>query len=272
MGIQGVRPSRVPEALGPRLRGDAGAKPHDGLAQVGGEFAAAALTRSLRLTERHHRREARSVHCAPDRSHQRLVAQVERTGAVLPRRIVDEAQRQRLHGRAGRDGRLDQVGVEGQHAAAVARGALGKHRNDLPGPQAVGDLVHHVHHVATVFALDVERAGAGGERPDQRPVPDVGFRHEPAVPRRMDHQDVEPGNVIGHQQHRPTRGGCPAHLERDAHGTHHVPGPALHPRFALGLRHAREQESDRAPAREHLPERAEGAPEPSHRYARSQPS
>ncbi len=94
------------------------------------------------------------------------------------------------------------------------------------------------------LALDVDRAAARGEGSDQGPVPHVGLGHETAVPGRIHDQDVKPGDVIGHQQHRPGGRRLAAQLEPNAQHGEHLEGPVLNPGITLPRAQAREYEQD----------------------------
>ena len=61
----------------------------------------------------------------------------------------------------------------------------------------------------------VQRASAGRQRSDERPALDVGLGHETAMASRVQCHDVEPGNVVRHQQHRPARAGVPTICQLD---------------------------------------------------------
>lgn len=192
--------------------------------------------RVLRRAEAHHGLQGWCAQRAPERAEQRVVVDVARRVARLAGRLVDEAQRCRLHGHVGRDGGLQEVGMEGQQHAAIARRAFGEDGDAVAVAQRLGHVVNHAQRVATLLALDVERAGAGGQRTDQGPVLHRRFRDEAHVPRRMQRDDVEPGDVVGDQQHRPARGtgGRRAlHDEFDTEHFQHAPRPALDLRGAV---------------------------------------
>ena len=85
--------------------------------------------------------------------------------------------------------------------AALAGRALGKqaHRIALAETRLHG-LAHRVHRVA-LAALDEQRAGAGHQPADDGPAADLALGHEGRGARRVQHEDIDPGHVIGHQQH-----------------------------------------------------------------------
>ena len=115
--------------------------------------------------------------------------------------MLQEAQGHGLDLDGGRAGRFEQAGMKRTQLAALAGRALGKqaHRIALAETRLHG-LAHRVHRVA-LAALDEQRAGAGHQPADDGPAADLAFGHEGRGARRVQHEDIDPGHVIGHQQH-----------------------------------------------------------------------
>ena len=97
----------------------------------------------------HHRLDRGRAQGAPDGAQQGLVTDVAGRKAGHATGLVDKAQAHRLHKSVGRHRCLQQVGVERQHGAAVARGAFRKHRQHLAALQC---LVHGAHHAQRIAA------------------------------------------------------------------------------------------------------------------------
>ena len=90
---------------------------------------------------------------------------------------------------------------------AIARRAFREHGKNVPGAQAFRHLPHHPVRIAPRLALDVQGAGTIGQRADKRPSLDIGLGDKAAMACRMHHQNIQPRNMVGHQQDRaPGRG------------------------------------------------------------------
>jgi hypothetical protein len=142
----------------------------------------------------------------PDAADQRGVADVLRRRAEdLPGLAV--AQRDGLHRRLHRDGRLQQVGMEGQHLRPGAGGALREDRHRIALAQGLGHLVHHPQRVALALALDEQRADVADQPAQQRPAQHIRLGDEARLrAARMDAGDVQPGHMVGDEQRGAGRG------------------------------------------------------------------
>ncbi|MPM37134.1 hypothetical protein SDC9_83740 [bioreactor metagenome] len=201
--------------------------------------AAVLLAGGFRLAVVHHRHQRPRHQRAPDRTQQSLVADIAGRIAGLAACAIHEAQAHRLHRRIRGDGSLQQIGMERQQLAPVAGRALGEHGQHLAPLQGLVHALHHAQRVAPRTALDIERARCRRQRADDGPVAHVGLGDEAAIARRMQHGDVQPGDVIGHHQHRPTHYGRAANLKPDARACHELQCPGLHTRLLLLGRQAR---------------------------------
>jgi len=79
---------------------------------------------------------------------------------------------------------------------------------------------------------------------------------EAAEARGMHHQDVQPGDVVGHDQHRAGLGRDALDPQGDAQRAQHAARPGADAVLPLRGRQAREQEDDGEPAARHLGQHA----------------
>ena len=195
----------------------------DGLAQMLGQRAPVGMARALGILDHHAGDELVGRHGGPQGLHQAGVAHVRRL-PDSPASRVAVAQRHRQHRRLGRDGGLQQVGVKRQQGLTVARGAFGEHRD-------------HVAALRSASAIWCTTRMAS--RRDSRSMYSVP-RRRPASPRisgqcltsaletkragcaALHDQDVEPGNVVGHQQHGTMRRRRALHHQLDAQDAQHL--------------------------------------------------
>ena len=175
---------------------------------------------------------------APDRAQKGVVAYVAgRKTGLTP--CVDKAQPHGLRGHLRRNRGLQQIGMKRQHVHAVAGGALGEHGQHITGTQSLGHVVHHAQGVAGAGALDIQSTRRRRERADERPGFQLRLGHKAAILRRMQNHDVQPRNMVGHQQHRPGLGRCVQH-QPDVHDAQDILRPALHRCALLDHGHAGE--------------------------------
>jgi len=128
-----------------------------------------------------------------------------------------EPDRDRLHERARSDRGLQQRGVKREHPGAVGGRALGKDRDDIAGAQRIRHLVADAVGVAAAVALQEEGPRPRGEVAHHRPRADLRFRDEAHGVYRQHGEDVEPRNVIGHDEHRhPAARQGPVHVQPHA--------------------------------------------------------
>jgi len=139
--------------------------------------------------------------------------------------------------------------MKGQQPVAVAGRAFGKDGDHVAIAQGFRHVMHHAHRIPPSFALDVERAGTRRQGADHRPVADHRLGDESHMPRRMDREDVQPRQVIAHQQQRTMGRGGAKHRQADPHQVEHALGPLLHTLLTLRGRQARETGSNGPPAR-----------------------
>ena len=147
---------------------------------------------------------------------------------------VGIAQHRRLDGHAMRNGGLQQVGMEGQHALPVGRGAFGKHRHAIALRQCLRHLVHHAQRVALAGPLDEQRAHAAHQPAHHGPPKHVSLGDESRLRAAgMQRRDVQPRNVVGHHQ-RGTRPWVALHHQAHAQRAQHAGRPALDLALAAG--------------------------------------
>jgi len=151
-----------------------------------------------RKIELHHD-PALSQH-APQRGHETRVSGVgDRSDARAI--IVVIADRHRLHLPQRVDHRLQQRAVKGEELAAVAGLAFGKDRNHIARFERGTGVAVDAMRVATAPALNEQRAAVGDQAADQRPARKIRPGDEARRLNRIEHEYVEPGNVVGDDQH-----------------------------------------------------------------------
>jgi len=104
-----------------------------------------------------------------------------------------------------------------QQAAPVGRRALGKYRDVLASCQHLCHLGIDDAGMATTAATQENRIVARRQPADQRPATDLFLGNEGRRQGRIDHVDVDPGDVIGDQQ-RPRYGMRQVGLDLDTEG------------------------------------------------------
>jgi len=132
---------------------------------------------------------------APERRREARVARVlgrERERAVT----VVVADRDRQHVPARVDDRLQERAVEAEHRRAVGRRPLGEHRDHVAGRERVGRAPVDAVRVLTPLALDEQRAGVADQPADDRPARELGLADEARRAVRVQHDDVEPRDVV----------------------------------------------------------------------------
>ena len=135
---------------------------------------------------------------------------------------IQIGQRSRFDGRIGRDGRLQQVGMEGQQKLPRSGGAFGENGQDVALTQAVCHAVNHPHRISAAFSLDEQCARRADEFAQKRPVPDARLGHKMGRTHSIDDQDVQPRNVVGHHQQRAILGDRAHHVQLDPHDPQHL--------------------------------------------------
>lgn len=131
--------------------------------------------------------------------HQRRLAGKRRRQAALSLRVVVR-QRQRQHGASGLDRRLQQRRVKAQEVGAVGRRPLGEDRHiNAAAEQRVDLSIDHLG-VAAAAAAQENGVVARGEPADKRPAADLCLGDEGRRAQRVDHEDIEPGDMVGDDQ------------------------------------------------------------------------
>ena len=90
--------------------------------------------------------------------------------------------------------------MEGQQLMARAGGTLREDGHGVAVLQGLRDLMHHTQRIAALVALEIEGAGRRHELVQHRPVAHLGFRDESGRRRGIDGHNVQPGNVVGHEE------------------------------------------------------------------------
>ncbi len=220
--------------------------------QVPRPYATVTTGSTLRWAKRDHGAQLPCTKRSPERPHEPFVTHVAHSLAGSSGSALDDPHRHRLHRRVGGDRGLDQAGMKWQHRAAVARCSLRKYREDVSVLQGLRHSVHHPHGVAPRLTLHVQGASARHDGPEQRPVCDVGLRHETASAYRVQREDVDPGDVIGHQQHGPDRRRRTDDLQVNVEPLQHLARPPPDSPLTLWLREPGKQEPALHDAAEHM--------------------
>ena len=116
--------------------------------------------------------------------------------------------------------------LEWQHAARIRRGALGKEQQVVPAHQPRAEQLGLCPRLAPV-AGDKDRAGGPRQQADTGPARHLGLGDEIDIPRRVQHEDIQPGGMVGdkgamvaHRRALQSRGKPqePQHTATDHHG------------------------------------------------------
>jgi len=131
--------------------------------------------------------------------HQAHVADERGGGAVLAVRIV-VAQRERKHRAILVHRGLEKGGPERQHAGAVAGRSFRKDRNRAAGAEERADFPQRASRRAPVAPPQQHRPGACEQNADRRPRAELVFGDEGRRANGVEHEHVQPGDVVGDQQ------------------------------------------------------------------------
>jgi hypothetical protein len=113
---------------------------------------------------------------------------------------LNVAHCRRMQRRAEGHRGLQQRRVKMMDESTVARGALWKNGNPVSLRQRRAHDLVQATGVAPAGAFDKKRSGTLAENPHERPASNFRFRNEPRRAHDVDHEDVEPGDVVGNQQ------------------------------------------------------------------------
>jgi hypothetical protein len=129
----------------------------------------------------------------------RDIAIVARCQTALTIRLP-VGNRHRQHWPAGGQRRLQQGCVKMQQAPAIGRRPFGEDGDMLALCQNFGNLRIDDPRVATAAPAQENRVVFRCQPADHRPVPDLFLRNESCGQHGIDHQDIDPRDVVGHQQ------------------------------------------------------------------------
>ena len=150
-----------------------------------------------------------------------------------------------------------------QHLLAVARGALGEHRQPLTGTQTLGHVVHHAQGIAPVVALNKQGARSLDQTAHHRPLLHIRLRHKAAGASRIHHDDVEPRHVVGHHQQGASRL-LAQHLQPHTHHLQRLRRPLLHQQPLAGSIFTLKSSTQNPQTLQQVKHQAQHAPSPSH--------
>lgn len=119
------------------------------------------------------------------------------------RRAVSQADRRHRGGRV--DGRLEHRRAEPAAGPATPRRPLREDRHDVSLSQRRRDPGHGARQGTRPGPVDEHRTGDLRQPTEHRPVPHLLLGHQPGRQVRQQHQDVQPGNVVGYHERAGTR-------------------------------------------------------------------
>ena len=156
------------------------------------------------------------------------------------------ANRIRLHRYLRLDRGLEQVGMERQHRALRRGRALGEEGDTFAIMDALHQTFVDAAHVARLAACDEDRTGVLAQPANQGPAADIGLRDKAAWVHRIDHEDIQPGNMVADDQRRRhwRRQQAVIHLHGDAADCDQLLRPALHAPLAGGGAEEGKQHAD----------------------------
>jgi hypothetical protein len=99
------------------------------------------------------------------------------------------------------DDGLQERALERQHLVPCVVVPSGNDRDDVAVGKDVRHVAGHAVRVAPTLALDEHRARAADHARNHGPARDLGLGHEAHGQVRVQHEDVEPRDVIGDEQH-----------------------------------------------------------------------
>jgi hypothetical protein len=129
---------------------------------------------------------------------------------------------------------LDQGCMKMQQTSTIRRGSFGKDGYMLSLAKDLCHLLIDHLRVTAAAALQKYRVVLRRQPADQWPMPDFFFRHEGCRHCRIDHVDVDPGNVIGDEQ-GPGNGMRQVGLNLDTKSIEQGPRPTCLERQALAV-------------------------------------
>jgi hypothetical protein len=92
--------------------------------------------------------------------------------------------------------------MKGQNDCPVARCTLRKHCDTITGLQLLGGGFDHRMHRVTPTTLNKNRSRSGAEKTHQRPSTNFGLGNEMTRCDGIDHQDIEPADMVCQNQTR----------------------------------------------------------------------
>jgi hypothetical protein len=137
---------------------------------------------------------------APQRSQKFRVSGI--AGRITVRTIAAAvANRHRLDLTAGIDHRLEQRAMKRQQYATVAGRAGRKDRDHVARCQCRANVTAEPMRIAAPATLDEQRADAGDQSTEQRPVREIRLGDEARRLDGVDDEYIEPRNMVGDDQH-----------------------------------------------------------------------
>lgn len=166
------------------------------------------------------------------------------------------------------DRRLQQRGVEAEQVRAVGGRTLGEDGDILAGAEQRIDLGIDDLGVAAAAAAQEDRVGLRREPADERPGADLGLGDESHGPRRVEDEDVDPGDVVGDDQ-AARLDAAERCVEADVELLEQAPRPALLEAQALAVGGERKDATDIGRAPQQVQGEAQYAQEAQRQGSRS---
>ena len=189
------------------------------------------------------RRQPAGRHHPPQRRGQCVVPDERRgTGRLSVRCAVGDVYG--THGNARVERGLEDRRGEPALVLAAPRTALGKDDHPGAGGERRGDGPYGAGQRPQPFALHEERAAPGGQHTQHRPAPDLALGQHPPREDGGEERDVQPGDVVGDDQHSAARapGRAPA---RDTDPRPEDPQDRMGPRPGEPVPYGRTQQGER---------------------------
>jgi len=170
------------------------------------------------------------------------------------------ADRDRLHATPGDHDRLQERALEGQELRTVGRRAFRKHRDDVAGRERFLGLPIHPMRIEAPRTLDEKGPHVTDQAPGDRPARELRLGNEAHRLRGVQHEDVEPRNVVGDDQHVGiVAGKASAQPRLDVQDAQKARAPAAGDGTPRGWRQEGKRESGRRDAFQHMHTRAKRA-------------
>jgi hypothetical protein len=133
------------------------------------------------------------------RRQKRAVARVRRIQIQIPV-AIDVAQGGDHHARARSQCGLEQGGMKRFNLSTVRRRTFRKYGDIFTRGQGLDDGAVGTHRVVPFTAFDKDGSSTRHQESDYRPAPNIRLRHEAHRDHRVDDPDIQPRDMVAHDQ------------------------------------------------------------------------